>query len=92
MALSQKQVKDVCFIHGGSKQCRYLDEAKDDKGNIVDICRKLSPDRAGIDEEVNDEIAQKKKKGEDPMKDGHPMGDNCQGYVILLTKIQGYDV
>ena len=45
MALTQKHLKDVCYVHGGHLQCRSLDEDVDDQGNIVYVCKKLSPDR-----------------------------------------------
>lgn len=92
MALSQKQLKDVCYVHGGAYQCRYLDEDLDDQGNIVHICKKLSPDKKIIDEEMVDFYNDMKKNGQDPAKQGVPLGDNCQGYIVLKTKQQGYDV
>jgi hypothetical protein len=91
MALSPKQTKDVCFLNGGSDQCRYLDEDMDDKGNIVHLCKKLSPDKKIIDEELVDFYNDMNKSGQDPQKQGVPLGDNCQGYIPLKIKIQGYD-
>jgi hypothetical protein len=92
MALTKKQVNDVCFISGGSKQCRYLDEDIDEHGNVVNLCKKLSPDRQIIDSELIDFFKDMKTSGQDPFKQGVPLGDNCQGYIVLKTKQQGYDV
>lgn len=91
MALTEKQVKDVCFINGGSHQCRYLDEDVDDKGELVQICKKLSPDRKVIDDEVVDFLNECVKNGQNPGAQGVPLADNCTGYIVLKTKPQGYD-
>jgi len=92
MALTQKHLKDVCYIWGGDQQCRYLDEDMDDKGNIVYVCKKKSPDAKIIDIELADWLKDVKKKGQDPRKQGVPLGDGCSGYLKLTTKQQGYDV
>lgn len=92
MALTQKQLKDVCYVNGGHLQCRYLDEEMDDQGNIIHVCKKLAPDKKIIDEELVDFYNEMKKNGQDPNKQGVPLGDNCQGYIVLKTKKQGYDV
>jgi hypothetical protein len=92
MALTPKQLKDVCYVTGGHLQCRYLDEDVDDKGNLIHVCKKLSPDKKIIDEELIDFYNDMKKNGQDPTKQGVPLADNCQGFVVLKTKQQGYDV
>jgi hypothetical protein len=96
MALSKKHLKDVCVLGGNaagmSKQCAYLDEDIDDQGNVIYVCKKLSPDRQTIDEELDDFFKDMKKNGHDPTKQGVPLGDNCKGYIVLKTKEQGYDV
>lgn len=92
MALTKKQLNDVCYVSGGHLQCCYLDEDVDDQGRIVHICKKLSPDRAIIDAEMTDFLNEQKKIGSDPTKQNVPLGDNCQGYVVLKVKPQGYDV
>lgn len=92
MSLTLKQLQDVCLLYGGSDQCRYLDEDVDDKGQVVSVCRKLSPQKKVIDEEIVDFLAEMKKNGQDPDKQGVPLGNNCQGYIVLKTKPQGYDV
>lgn len=92
MALTKKQLQDVCLIWGGASQCRYLDEDVDDDGDIVHICKKKSPFKKVVDEELVDFLDDCKKTSQDPHKQGVPLGDNCIGYVVLKTKPQGYDV
>lgn len=92
MALTKKQLNDVCYVAGGHLECRYLDEDIDDKGNIIHVCKKLSPDKKIIDEELLDFYKDMQKNGQDPSKQGVPLADNCQGFVVLKIKQQGYDV
>jgi hypothetical protein len=91
MALTKKQVDDVCLLNGGYRQCRYLDE-EDNNGKVVNVCKKLSPDATNIDEDVEDFIIKSNKDGEDPKKAGLPLQINCNGYLMLKAKKQGYDV
>jgi len=91
MALTTKQLKDVCFIWGGSSQCRYLDEDVDDDGDIIHICKKKSPYKKIVEEELVEFLGDCKKNGQDPYKQGVPLGDNCGGFVVLKSKPQGYD-
>jgi len=92
MALTPLQLADVCFLNGGAQQCRYLDEDVNDAGVLIHVCKKLSPDRKIIDEEVAEELATMAAANQDPKTTGHELGDNCQGYVVLKTKAQGYDL
>jgi len=96
MALTEKQIKDVCDIYGGGNKCRYMEEdiIEDDDGNmsIVYICRKKSPDKIDIDHDTIAQIMDAKANGIDPHDAEIAMGDNCDGYVVLKTKPQGYDV
>lgn len=96
MALTERQIKDVCDIYGGSNRCRYMDEelVDDDNGdfNIVYVCRKKSPDKNMIDQHLVSQINDCKLNGTDPHQAGISMGDNCDGFVVLKTKPQGYDV
>lgn len=92
MALTEKQLQDVCYILGGPNQCRYLDEDMDDQGNIVYVCKKQCPDKKIIDDEFVDFLKDMKKNGQDPAKQGVPLGDNCGGYLKLTHKKQGYDI
>lgn len=92
MALTQKQLKDVCFLGGAVQQCRYLDEDLDSKGNIVYVCKKKSPEAKVIDDELTIWLNEVKANGQDPLKQGAPLGDNCKGYIKLTEKQQGYDI
>jgi len=92
MALTQKQLKDVCFVWGGAQQCRYLDEDQDSQGNIVHVCKKKTIYKQVIDDEVDQFFKDVNKNGQDPLAQGVPLGDNCQGYIDLKVKPQGYDV
>lgn len=97
MALSQNHIVDVCdaYSHDGNK-CRYLDEelVEDSSGNlsVVHICRKKSPDKQAIDDDLQRSVNEHIANGMDPAQSGLAMGDNCDGYVILKTTPQGYDV
>lgn len=91
MVLSLKQVKDVCLINGGANMCKYLDEEFDDNGKLIDICKKISPDSKIIDSQLVEFLTNMKSAGLDPKQQGVPLGDNCQGYLPLKAKIQGYD-
>lgn len=92
MALTQKQLQDVCFVHGGTQRCRYLDEDLDSKGGIVHVCKKKSPEAKIIDDEIVIWLKDIKANGQDPLKQGAPLGDNCKGYIKLTEKQQGYDI
>ncbi len=92
MALTNNQVQHVCLLYSGAQQCRYVDEDLDDDGNIVYVCKKLSPDKNIIDSEVDEFLDDMKKNGQDPTKQGVPLADNCSGYIKLTVKKQGYDV
>jgi len=92
MALTQNQAQHVCMMYSGHQQCRYLDEDLDDNGNIVYVCKKLSSDKNIVDMEVDEFLDDMKKTGQDPISQGVPLGDNCNGYIKLTTKAQGYDL
>lgn len=90
MPLSLKQIQDVCLIYSNdSRKCKYL--AQDDSNPSVWYCLKKSSKKSEIDDETNDYINDLKKKGQDPKKQGTPLGDNCDGYPILRYIKQGYD-
>lgn len=92
MALTPNQVKHVCMLNGYEQQCRYLDEDVDDKGNIVHVCKKMSPDKTIVDQEISEFMSDMAKTGQDPYKQGVPLGDHCNGYIKLNVKPQGYDL
>lgn len=88
--LSLKQLQDVCLAFSNdSRKCRYCAVDEDDPSKY--FCMKKSKDRDQIDAEINDEIDDMKKRGLDPYKQNHPLGDNCLGYPILKHITQGYD-
>jgi len=90
MALSLKQLQDVCLFNSGNyKRCRYL--AQDDLDPTKWYCVKKSSKKEEIDDEASIFLAELKKKNMDPRKQGVPLGDNCSGYPILKHVIQGYD-
>jgi hypothetical protein len=89
--LSLKQLQDVCLVHGGSQQCRYL--FQDDNQWDRWYCKKKRPvEKAKIDKKADEMVAECLKKKVDPDKHGFPLGDNCAGYPVLKTVPQGYDV
>jgi len=90
MVLSRKQVEDVCLVYGGSKQCRYVDEDPDDYSKMY--CKKLTPEKKLIDEEIDEYIKDCKNKGVDAYSQGVPLGNNCDGFILLKELEQGYDV
>ena len=91
MALTLKQIQDICLIGSGSTQCRYLaeDEVTDGKFYCLKLVSKQKPE---IDNEVDDFIKKYKDRGIDPNTMGMPIGNNCSGYRSLKHKMQGYDL
>lgn len=88
--LSLKQLSDVCLYNtDDSDRCRYL--ARDDTDTTKWYCVKKSSKKSTIDDEVADFLKNMEKKGLDPRKQGVPLGDNCDGYLILKHVSQGYD-
>ncbi len=90
--LSKQQLTKVCLLNQGHEQCRYLDGDENDYNKHY--CKKLSSEKAIIDEEVLIFLNDAKSQGFDPTIHNHPLGTggNCQGFVVLKTKLQGYDV
>jgi hypothetical protein len=91
MALSKKQLNDVCLVNCGYRQCRYLDEVEHDS-EMVYVCKKLTPDADIIDEEIEEFVIDMQKSGQDPKAQNLPLQINCGGYLMLKAKKQGYDV
>ena len=89
MALSLKQLTDVCLLGQGYKQCRYLEG--DDKDHTKYYCKRKSPDRAHIDDLVHEYMIECKDSGDDPKDSGVALMDNCDGYYNFKDVIQGYD-
>ncbi len=92
MALTRKQLETVCLIQAkDGRRCRYLGNPDDDP--TVWVCGKLNKShKAIIDAELEEELKELARKGMDPKKEGIPTGDNCQGYPLLATLPQGFDV
>lgn len=83
MALTPLQVRDVCYGGQwgyGNTVCKYLDHVNRKDKKYVAVCTKLNPG-AYADLE-------KKRAGWGQA----PKGNNCQGYLYLQYKDQGYDV
>lgn len=91
MALTLKQIKDICLLGSGSSQCRYL--AEDETAGGQFYCLKLiARQKPEIDSEVDDFIKKHKDRGVDPYSMGLPLSNNCSGYRLLKVKMQGYDL
>jgi hypothetical protein len=90
MALTKRQIDDVCLLNKGAQQCRYLGE-DDYNGKSIYVCGRLAPEAAIIDEDAEDFIVRANKAGEDPNASGQPLSINCPGYLLLKAKKQGYD-
>lgn len=91
MALSLKQLKDVCLLHSGSNQCRYL-RSDDNEIDIYNCLKKRPTEKKKIDQKVNEFLLDCQKKRIDPYKQSLPIGDHCTGYVVLRHVQQGYDI
>lgn len=81
MALTSLHVQDVCYGMASNyasvgKACKYLTSMPRGDGKYVQVCTKLN---TGAFEKL-------KASGHH-----HGTGDNCQGYLLLLYKKQGYD-
>lgn len=88
--LSLPQLNDVCMLHGGSNQCRYLE--MDNKAYGKWHCKKQSPDARHLDDLVDEHIRTCRIDGVDPNTTNIPIADNCNGYPFLKDILQGYDV
>ena len=90
--LSKQQLSKVCLLNQGHEQCRYLDG--DENDYTKHYCKKLSPEKSIIDEEVLLFLKDAKNQGINPQSQNCPLGTGggCQGFVVLKTKMQGYDV
>lgn len=90
MALSQNQLKHVCMINGGYRQCRYL--AQDEQDYSKWYCLKKTGQAKQIDEDLDDTLESLKQRKMNYKTQGLPVGDNCNGYPLLKIIDQGYDV
>lgn len=78
MALTPLHVQNVCLA---GEQCRYLCWEVVDGANIA-FCAKLSPEY----------YKQMRRDMSFYDIDLDERGDNCQGYLLLKHKMQGYDL
>jgi hypothetical protein len=89
MALSQKQIEDVCLVYSGHKACRYLIM---DQQSGKYMCGKLVATlKNDVDTRIDEYLDKLSQNGQDPAMMGRAIGDNCQGYIFLGYKKQGYD-
>jgi hypothetical protein len=91
MTLSKNHVKNVCLLNCGSKTCRYLHNDEFDSSKFH--CLKLRPiEKNKIDEATENFIANCKMKKINPKLIDKPIGNNCEGFLLLRNIKQGYDV
>jgi hypothetical protein len=65
---------------------------QDDAAYDKYYCLKLKPvEKAKIDKKLQETVAKDRANRIDPKTQGYPMGDNCQGYLLLKNIPQGYD-
>lgn len=84
MSLTPLHVTDVCYggnWGAGGTTCKYIDSTVRQDGTWIQICTKLNPGAFAA-------LEQKRKQ----WGQHQPTGDNCQGYLLLHHKQQGYDV
>lgn len=88
--LSKKQLADVCLLGQMSYEtCRYC--RRDPIDYAKWYCVKYSKkDQGKIDKKTYDLFIDCDKKGISPYS-SVPLGDNCDGYPLLKTIVQGYD-
>jgi len=93
MALSEKQVKNMCLGGTGFTQCRYMVNDKKDYKKCYCV-KLLAARKKKIDVEVDAHLKTCKKNGTDPKMMWSPCGTGgaCAGYAYLPTVHQGYDV
>jgi len=94
MALTNKQINDVCLVHQGYISCRYLSY---DPGQGIFLCAKLHPRLKDIKDDAvtfNEREARRINIPVIDYFDLHGIGheDNCNGYRYLTQVQQGYDV
>jgi hypothetical protein len=94
MALTQKHINDVCLVYKGHSACRYLSY---DPAAGVFLCAKLNPRLKSIKDDAvhfNEREAKRLNLPVIEYFDLHGIGheNNCQAYLYLKHKPQGYDV
>lgn len=90
MTLSQKHLNNVCLLGKGSKTCRYL--YNDDLNQSKWYCNKLRPiEKSKIDVSIDNFIFDCKKRKINPNELERPLGNNCEGFLLLKNIKQGFD-
>lgn len=88
--ISEKHLQDVCMQNCGSKTCRYLHN--DELNPNQWYCHKLRPiEKFKIDLNVENFVRDCKKRKISPKSLNQPLGDNCEGFLVLRNIKQGYD-
>lgn len=88
--LSKNQVEKVCLAYSGHKACRYL---LYDRQTGEHLCvKKVEVFKEDIDKRVDKHIERAKTNNQNLITLGRGIGDNCDGYLYLKNKQQGYDV
>lgn len=89
--LSKKHLQDVCLCFSNDhRKCRYI--GQDDYDLSKYFCaKKVIIEKNKIDAEVKVWVDDCKARGLDPLVQGVPLGDNCEGYPVLRYIEQGYD-
>jgi hypothetical protein len=88
--LSKKHVEDRCLAYSGHKACRYL---LYDRITGTYLCvKKVDAFKEDIDKRVEKHIERAKANNQDLITLGRGIADNCDGYLYLKNKQQGYDV
>ena len=88
--ISYRHLKDVCMQNCGSKTCRYL--CNDEMDPSQWYCNKLRPiEKAKIDEYVKGFTRDCNKRKININSLNQPLGDNCEGLLLLKNIKQGYD-
>jgi hypothetical protein len=92
MPLSQKQLKDVCLLGHGYKQCRFV--AQDALDYSKFHCLKKTGQAKQINEDIEETLESLAQRKLDYKKQGLPVGTgrSCKGYPVLKVVEQGYDL
>lgn len=90
MTISKKHLQNICLLNNGNKMCRYL--YNDDLDSSKWYCQKLRPiEKAKIDVSIDSFLFDCKKRKINPNNISRPLGDNCEGLLLLKNVEQGYD-
>lgn len=88
--LSLKQLEDYCLYDMDHKRCRYLEVDEFDSSKYY-CCKKNIRKKDRIDHDIEKFRIKCAKNNLDITQQGVPLGDNCDGFVKLRHKEQGFD-